>query len=223
MLVFCRVSSNSSCCNFFYECASDNFAKLDEAVEKTSSVPIFEKATTHIIIFGVTNTGKSYFIRQYLELNNTDINTHINTDISTDINKDINTNNYITTNIETNTDTNTNIYNNNGFNTKIDSTNDNNTSIDNSTDNNTDINNNLDTNIVTNTICNEKCIVVICKWLYYGYNICDITDFTKEKIEHFRNCAIVLDDEDNELKELKYRNKLYRSQTLWYTIVNNVS
>ena len=123
--------------------------KYSKDMKKSTSETELEKIPTHIIIYFATNTAKTYFITQYPEIYNTDIdiNNDYNTNFDVNTNTDINTSDYINTNkvIYDNINTNTNI------NIKI------------TTNNDFNKNTNANANIDASKICDEKDILVICK------------------------------------------------------------
>ena len=177
-------------CFIVYDSISSKYAKLEESFGGFMNRNLvrfeYEKSPLHTIVYGGTGTGKTYFVRQYLKLYSvqnqdprsgyTDQNQ--NQDQDQDQNQDQNQDQ----------------------------------------DQNQNQNQNQDQkqNLRSSFTDQPKSIVIVCKddrdWInpetdkfYTGFNKCDMNMITKNNMQKFRNCVIVLDDMGDKLnKDIDY-------------------
>ena len=175
-------------CFIVYDSIPSKYAKLEESFGGFMNRSLvrfeYEKSPLHTIVYGGTGTGKTYFVRQYLKLysvQNQDPRSGY-TDQDQNQNQD--------QNHDQDQDQNQN------------------------QDQNQDQKQNQ--NLRSSFTDQPKSIVIVCKddrdWInpetnkfYTGFNKCDMNMITKNNMQKFRNCVIVLDDMGDKLnKDIDY-------------------
>ena len=173
-------------CYLLYDSIPSKYTKLEESFGGFMNRNLvrfeYEKSPLHTIVYGGTSKGKTYFIRQNLELYSVQNQDEVRGTPSSLVNHE------------------QSLF--------------------------TDQNQNLDQNQKHDQ---AKNIVIVCKddrdWidpestkLYTGFNKCDIKMITKNNMQKFRNCVIVLDDMGDKLnKDIDYyftEGRLYNIQMI---------
>ena len=179
-------------CFIVYDSIPSKYAKLEESFGGFMNRSLvrfeYEKSPLHTIVYGGTGTGKTYFVRQYLQL-------------------------YSVQNQDPRS----------GYNDQDQNQNQGqNQDQDQNQDQNQDQkqNQNLRSSLVNHEQSSftdqDQNIVIVCKddrdWInpetnkfYTGFNKCDMNMITKNNMQKFRNCVIVLDDMGDKLnKDIDY-------------------
>ena len=182
LIIFCFIE---------YDSIPSKYAKLEESFGGFMNRNLvrfeYEKSPFHTIVYGGTGTGKTYFVRQYLKLYSvqnqdprsgyTDQNQ--NQDQDQDQNQDQNQDQDQNQNQDQDQDQNQN--------------------------QNQNQNQDQKQNLRSSFTDQPKSIVIVCKddrdWInpetnkfYTGFNKCDMNMITKNNMQKFRNCVIVVDD-----------------------------
>ena len=169
-------------CFIVYDSIPSKYAKLEESFGGFMNRSLvrfeYEKSPLHTIVYGGTGTGKTYFVRQYLKLYSVQNQDPRSGYTDQDQNQ------------------------NQGQNQNQDQ----------DQNQNQDQNQDQKQNLRSSFTDQPKSIVIVCKddrdWInpetnkfYTGFNKCDMNMITKNNMQKFRNCVIVLDDMGDKLNK----------------------